>query len=101
MVKIYDEELISNWLRKKISEYSKISYDLIDTDVHVSQTYGLSSLDMLSLIGELEDWVGTVISPSILFEYSTIEDLSEFLSKRDGIAKQFLFRLHQFLNKSK
>jgi acyl carrier protein len=99
MIKIYDEELISFWLREKISDYSKISCEHIETDTQISETYGLSSLDAVSLIGELEDWVGADISPSILFEYSTIDDLSEHLAIRDGIAKQFHYRLHLFLNR--
>lgn len=100
MNKIYDDELISIWLVEKISEYSKIFIENIETDVHISETYGLSSLDAVSLIGELEEWVGATISPAILFEHSTIEELSEHLAARDGIACQFQYRLHLFLNKS-
>lgn len=99
MNKIYDEELISDWLREKISGFTKIPLEEIETDINISENYGLTSLDAISLIGELEEWVGASISPSILFEYSTIEELSTHLSLRDGIAKQFHYRLNLFLDK--
>lgn len=98
MTKVYDEELIANWLCHKVAAYAKIPIEHIETDSNVSETYGLSSIDAISLFGELEEFIGSPVSPSILFDYSTIEELANHLALRDGKAHQFLYRLHVYLN---
>lgn len=43
------------------------------------ETYGLSSLDGLILLGDLEAWLGFEVPPSALADHPTLEALAEFL----------------------
>lgn len=47
----------------------------IDVDREVDQ-YGLSSILVVSLIGELEGLLGLELSPALIFEYPTICEIS-------------------------
>src|SRR5215472_5015875 len=41
---------------------------------------GLDSASSTHLLVELEDWLGIELSPEVVFEYPTIEDLACFLA---------------------
>ena len=41
---------------------------------------GLDSASSTHLLVELEDWLGIELSPEVVFEYPTIEDLARFLA---------------------
>jgi acyl transferase domain-containing protein/acyl carrier protein len=43
-------------------------------------TYGLGSAQAISLSGELEDRLGTTLSPTLLYEYPTIDELADALT---------------------
>ena len=42
--------------------------------------YGLASSAAVGLTGDLEDWLGKEIDPTILYDYPTIETLAAHLS---------------------
>ncbi len=94
---IYDEEEILEWLISKISSYTSIPEDEIETDQPVLDIYGLSSVNAVSLCGELEDWIGSPVSPDIVWEYPTLIELANHLSLRDGAATRFAYRLIYFI----
>eukprot|EP00727_Mastigamoeba_balamuthi_P011460 m51a1_g6937 putative beta-ketoacyl synthase (4857) ;mRNA; f:212997-229652 len=41
---------------------------------------GMTSADVIGLAGELEEWLGKKLSPTVLYEYPTIELLSRYLA---------------------
>ena len=43
-------------------------------------SYGLQSIDLVGLIGELERWVGRTLSATLAWEYPTVEALAAYLS---------------------
>ncbi|MDG4752605.1 type I polyketide synthase [Micromonospora sp. WMMD718] len=50
-------------------------------------TYGLQSVDLLGLIGELEQWSGRALPATLAWEYPTVEALAGFLAgDGDGTA---------------
>lgn len=76
-------EVIQNWLSVKIIDYLKansthINVDNIDIQKPLS-TYGLDSLALIELSAQLENWLGYRLSPTILYEYSTIKTLAQYL----------------------
>jgi acyl carrier protein len=52
-----------------------ISADQIDPTSNFDE-YGLDSALAVSLTGDLEDWLGTKINPTLLYNFTTIADLS-------------------------
>ena len=69
---------IQNWLITQVSELLHIAPDTID--VHDPFTnFGLSSRDAVTLSGDLEDLLGRRLSPTLIYEYPSIELLSRHL----------------------
>ncbi|MEA3439868.1 MAG: acyl carrier protein [Chloroflexota bacterium] len=76
------QKAIQNWLVLQIADILSTDHKQIDVRAPFS-SYGLSSKDAVLLSGDLEDWMDRRLSPTIVYEYSTIETLSIHLSE-DG-----------------
>ncbi|MEL6351092.1 MAG: acyl carrier protein [Cyanobacteria bacterium J06627_28] len=72
-------EDIQNWIVTYLADMLEISGDDIETDVSFD-SYGLDSSAAVGLTGDLEDWLGEVVDPTILYDYPTIDSLSAHLS---------------------
>ena len=73
------EEEIRSWLITNIASVVNMEPSGID----VRQTfdnYGLDSLQAVSLSGDLETWLGREISPTVVWDYPTVEQLARHLS---------------------
>ncbi|MBW4455972.1 MAG: acyl-CoA-binding protein [Nostoc indistinguendum CM1-VF10] len=80
-----DQELptaadIQAWLISYLAELLEITPDNIEVKIPFER-YGLSSLEGTGLIGDLGDWLGYNIVPTLLYEYPTIEALAQHLAK--------------------
>jgi len=71
---------IQAWLVSHLVEQLGIAPQEIDLRAPFD-SYGLDSMIMVSLTGELEDWLGCQLSPNLLYEYTTIEALSQYLAE--------------------
>lgn len=72
-------EAIQAWLVSHLIE--QIGVAPHEIDIHASfDSYGLDSMIMVSLTGEMEDWLGCQLSPNLLYEYTSIEALSRYLA---------------------
>ncbi|NNK73173.1 MAG: SDR family NAD(P)-dependent oxidoreductase, partial [Flavobacteriaceae bacterium] len=77
---------IQDWLITEISNILEIEPTAID--IHKSFTeYGLSSFDVVSMSGELEDFLGRRLSPTLAYDYPNIAMLTEHLSEVDSSDK--------------
>ena len=72
-------DAIQRWLLGTVSTRTGVPPDELDVDVPLA-SYGLGSRDAVELSGELEDWLGRTLSPTIAYEYPTIATLSRFLA---------------------
>jgi len=71
---------IQDWLIFKIADLLRINP--IDIDIHKQFVdYGLSSRDVVSLSGELEEFLDRRLSPTLVYEYPNILTLSEHLAE--------------------
>ena len=71
---------IQDWLIIHVAEWLQIAPDTID--IHDPFTnYGLSSLDAVSLSGDLEALLGRRLSPTLAYEYPSIWMLSRYLGE--------------------
>jgi acyl carrier protein len=73
---------IMNWLTARISREISISPDAIRPDEPLTY-YGLASVQVLTLVGDLEDFLGARLHPSIAWEYPTIALLADHLASID------------------
>lgn len=70
---------IRDWLARRIAEIKEITpLSRIDTTADIN-IYGLSSLEAMSLSGEIEEQIGSRVSPAILYDYPSIDALSQHL----------------------
>jgi acyl transferase domain-containing protein/acyl carrier protein len=73
-------EAIQDWLVARLCELLGIETSEIDVREPFA-SYGLGSTEMVILSGELADWLGQQLSPSIPYEYPTIEALARHLAR--------------------
>jgi acyl carrier protein len=72
------DHAIQSWLITQLAEQLGLSSE--DIDVHKPFTeYGLDSIIGVSLAGDLEDWLGLQLSPTVLWDYPTPEALARYL----------------------
>ncbi len=69
---------IQDWLITHIAKLLQIAPDSIDIDEPFS-AYGLSSLDAVTLSGDLEEFLGHRLSPTVAYDYPNILSLSRYL----------------------
>jgi acyl carrier protein len=74
-----DREAIADWLTGWIARELPMPLDEIDRDEHL-ESYGMSSLLVVTLSGELEDLVGRPIDPSAVYDRPTINQLADYLA---------------------
>ncbi len=76
----FSTEEIAEWLTQKMASELAISIHQVHPDTPFAD-YGLNSMAALNITGEMEEWIGTDISATLLWDYPTITSLSEYLSK--------------------
>ena len=70
---------IHAWLTEKIAELAGTDVDRIDAQEPVA-FYGLDSVAAVSLSGELQDWLGRKIPPTLVYDCPSIESMVRYLS---------------------
>ena len=73
-----DLETIQTWLITYLSQLLEIEPTTVDIS-HSFESYGLDSSTTIGLTADLEDWLGIELDPTLLYEYSNIEELSQHL----------------------
>jgi acyl transferase domain-containing protein/acyl-CoA synthetase (AMP-forming)/AMP-acid ligase II/acyl carrier protein len=71
---------IETWLIAKVAERLGILPEEINIDEPLA-SYGLSSLAAVGLSGELQEWLGRSLSPTLLYDYSSIASLAQYLGQ--------------------
>lgn len=74
------EATIQAWLVSYLAELLEIDPDSVDVKIPFNR-YGLDSLAAVGLTGDLEDWLGLELEPTLLYDYPTIEALAEHLAE--------------------
>nr|VFK30698.1 MAG: Acyl transferase domain-containing protein [Candidatus Kentron sp. MB]VFK75343.1 MAG: Acyl transferase domain-containing protein [Candidatus Kentron sp. MB] len=72
-------EAIRGWLTAKISQSVEISPDKIDTSRPFAH-YDLDSAAAVGLSGELGEWLGQSLPPTLVYDYPTIDALARYLT---------------------
>lgn len=73
-------EEIKSWLTSYLAEVLEIKEEEVDPKIHFND-YGLDSELAIGLTGDLENWLGRKINPTLLYNYTNIESLGKHLAK--------------------
>ena len=74
---------IRDWLTTRIAEKLHVASEELD-DRQPFAAFGLDSLQMVSLIGDLEWWLGRALAPTLAWDYPTIDALSRRLAGEEA-----------------
>ena len=77
---IINEASIKDWLVQRMAKMKKISPTDVDT-ARTFEEYGLDSIVAVRVVGDLEKFIDQRLSPALLFEYQSIDELSNYLAK--------------------
>ncbi|QSJ17339.1 AMP-binding protein [Nostoc sp. UHCC 0702] len=77
----FTEEAIATWLVSHLASSLKVSPDEIDIQEPFA-AYGLDSSVAVSMTGELAQWLGCELEPTLFWEYPNIEILADYLTVR-------------------
>jgi acyl carrier protein len=70
---------IADWLSARVAQWLGVPADEIDPRTPFSR-YGLSSADAVTLVGELEEWLGRELPVTLLWDYPSVARLSAHLA---------------------
>lgn len=76
---------IAAWITAHLAAKVGCAVDAIDVYAPFAN-YGLASVDALALVGELEAWLGRSLSPTLLYDYTTINALAAHLAAPQATA---------------
>lgn len=71
---------IQAWIVSYLAQLLELQPDEIDTEIPFDQ-YGLDSSAAVGMTGDLEDWMGRKIDPTLLYDYPTIQALAQHLAE--------------------
>lgn len=78
-------ETVQNWLIEQLAE--QLSLD--PTTIKVSEPltrYGLDSIDAVTLVGDLEDWLDLDLPDTLFWDHPTIEKSAQYLEENYDLA---------------
>lgn len=73
-------EAIQDWLVSQLSDLLVLEPGDIDVREPLD-TYGLASREAVMLSGDLEEWLGRRLSPTLVYEYPSIAALAQHLGQ--------------------
>ncbi|MEQ9237390.1 acyl carrier protein [Coleofasciculus sp. E2-BRE-01] len=71
---------IQEWIVSYLAQLLEIDPDEVNVAIPFDQ-YGFDSSVAVGMTGDLEDWVGRKIDPTLLYDYPTIETLAQHLAE--------------------
>ena len=85
-------EAIQGWLIDKLAEVLEIEPNQIDVRQNFEE-YGLESAEAINLSGDLEDYLGRRLPPTLLWDYQNIEALTQYLAHSNLPSSQANFNI--------
>ena len=73
-----NQESIQNWFVEQLADVLSLDADSIDVDESLTR-YGLDSIDAVTLVGDLEDWLDLELPDTLLWDHPTIAGAAQFL----------------------
>ncbi|MEM7552758.1 MAG: acyl carrier protein [Cyanobacteria bacterium P01_A01_bin.84] len=76
----FSKQEIQDWLVSYLSELLEIEPTEVDVTIPFER-YGLDSSAAVGMTGDLEEWLGLDLDPMLLYNYPTIEQISQHLAE--------------------
>ncbi|MBE9201729.1 MULTISPECIES: acyl carrier protein [unclassified Nodularia (in: cyanobacteria)] len=73
---------ISEWIVDYMSDLLEIEPDEVDVETTFAR-YGLDSSAAVILTGDLGNWLGKEIEPTVMYDYPTISKLAEYVAEEN------------------
>lgn len=73
-------EAVDGWLRAALGPLLRLSPEDIDGDKSFTR-YGLDSMTAVTLAAELEIWLGFRLSPTLAWDYPTLNELAGYVAE--------------------
>ncbi|MBD2256619.1 acyl carrier protein [Pseudanabaena sp. FACHB-2040] len=70
---------IQAWIASYLADLLDIDADEVDVTIPFDQ-YGLDSAAAVGMSGDLEDWLGQKLDPTLLYDYPTVQALAHHLA---------------------
>ena len=77
---IVSKDEIQDWLVTFLARQLEVSEAAIDTQASFD-SFAIDSATAVGMTGELEEWLGAPVDPTIVYDYPTIEAVSEHLAR--------------------
>jgi acyl carrier protein len=74
---------IEKWLVSRVAAALGVPPERIDAREDLSR-YALGSIEAMAVVGDLEDWLGLVLDPTVLWDHPTIAALAFHLARDAG-----------------
>lgn len=78
------DQAIQYWLVKKLSEQLSLDAKTIDVTEPLTR-YGLDSIDAVTMVGDLEDWLDLELPSTLFWDYPTIAKSAQYLAENYDI----------------
>lgn len=78
-------EAIQTWLVNKLAKQLSLNAQTIDVREPLTR-YGLDSIDAVTLVGDLEDWLQIELPSTLLWDYPTIEKAAQYMVKEFDVS---------------
>jgi acyl transferase domain-containing protein/acyl-CoA synthetase (AMP-forming)/AMP-acid ligase II/acyl carrier protein len=75
----FDFERVTEFLIQRVADRLQVDADTLDVHQAFS-SFGLNSLAVVQLAGQLEEFLGQKLSPTLVYEYPSIHALARYLS---------------------
>ena len=69
---------IQQWLISQLAEVLSLDPTTIEAQQPLTR-YGLDSIDAVTLVGDLEDWLDLELPSTLLWDYPTVEKAANYL----------------------
>lgn len=77
---------VQNWLVNQLAEQLSLDSNTISVSEPLTR-YGLDSIDAVTLVGDLEDWLDLDLPDTLFWDYPTIEKSAEYLAQNYDLAQ--------------
>ncbi len=79
------QQEIINWLTEKVAAEAGVGPGNVSIETPFVN-FGLDSIVIVTLVADLEQWLGSSLDPTVCWEYPTIKHLSHWLTNEHMVS---------------